>query len=447
MRAAFHTLGCKTNAYETQAILEQFETAGYEIGDFASACDVYIINTCAVTQEAARKSRQMTSRCKRMNPDALVVVTGCYAQDASEKIRTESLADIIVGNSEKSQILTIVEQRLNQAAENISGSTLTRVKDLTYCQEYENQKITNQGNHVRAYVKIQDGCNRFCSYCLIPFMRGRSRSRRIEDILDEAKNLAAKGYQELVLTGIDISTFCAEQTPGEDLAMLIEKLDAIEEIKRIRLGSLELGIISEAFMKRLKKLKSFCPQFHLSLQSGCDTVLSRMNRHYNTAEYADSVRLIRKYYENAAITTDIITGFPGETEEEFEETIQFTKDIFFSRVHVFPYSRREKTKADKMQGQLTKAVKEDRARRLIAITEQQRQDYEEKLIGTKCTILVEEVISAGNEEVPLYLAGYTPEYVRILVSPKQYQENGQDMINQLIEVVPTAFKDGNLWAE
>ncbi|MCF0229195.1 MAG: tRNA (N(6)-L-threonylcarbamoyladenosine(37)-C(2))-methylthiotransferase MtaB, partial [Parasporobacterium sp.] len=334
MIAAFHTLGCKTNAYETQAVLEQFRAAGFEIGEFSGVCDVYVINTCAVTQEAARKSRQMIGRCRKKNPHAVVVVTGCYAQDAGDKILADSMADIVVGNSMKSEILPRVTDKLRTSLE---GSMA--VKDLTHCTEYEDQIITGQGDHVRAYVKIQDGCDRFCSYCLIPFMRGRSRSRGVEEILSEAQTLAAGGYHELVLTGIDISSFTSGHDPAADVAELIEKLSAVEGIDRIRLGSLEVSLVTEPFVSAVRNVREFCPQFHLSLQSGCDAVLKRMNRHYTTEEYMMAVQLIRKYFPDAAVTTDIIAGFPGETAEEFETTLEFMEKVRFSRVHAFPYSR------------------------------------------------------------------------------------------------------------
>ena len=436
MRVSFHTFGCKTNAYETQAIREQFLAAGYEIGDFSESCDVYVINTCAVTAEAARKSRQMTGRCKRKNPQALVVVTGCYAQEAGEELLQETMADLVVGNSEKNRILPLVQELAK-------GRTV--VKDLSGCREYEKQNITSgQEGHVRAYVKIQDGCDRFCSYCLIPFLRGRSRSRDRRDILQEVRDLAASGYQEIVLTGIDISSFRSDGEKGEDLVDLLEELDRISGIKRIRLGSLEEGIVTEPFIKRLACVTSFCPQFHLSLQSGSDTVLKRMNRHYSTQEFYEAVEMIREYFPEAGITTDIITGFPGETEEEFDETMAFVRKTGFSRLHVFPYSRREGTRADQMPGQLTRAVREERAARLIFLGEQIREQYERRLIGKTCHILAEECVRTPDG---LFLAGYTPEYVRILLPVDMQSDVPKTLLNRIVPAVPKDFWNGGLVAE
>jgi len=437
MKVSFHTLGCKTNAYETQAIREQMEEAGWEVGEFSEPCDVYIINTCAVTREAARKSRQMTGRCKRQNPDALVVVTGCYAQEAGEELLSDTGADLVVGNGEKTRILSLITRHLPGAGE---PSDHLCLRDLSRCREYESQSITRQTGHVRVYVKIQDGCDRFCSYCLIPFLRGRSRSRDREDILQEVRDLAASGCQEIVLTGIDISSFRTGGEKGEDLVCLLEKLDRISGVERIRLGSLEEGIISKPFLERLVSVASFCPQFHLSLQSGSNTVLKRMNRHYTAQEFYQAVEMIRERFPNAGITTDIITGFPGETEEEFEETMAFARKTGFSRLHVFPYSRREGTRADQMPGQLTRAVREERAARLIRLGEQLREQYECRLIGKTCHILAEECVRTENG---LFLAGYTPEYVRILLPVQE----GQDMLNRIVPVVPKDFRNGGLVAE
>ena len=466
MRAAFHTLGCKTNAYETQAIQEQFEAAGYEIADFAEECDVYVVNTCAVTHEAARKSRQMTGRCKKNNPDALIVMTGCYAQEAAQKIVEDGLADIVVGNSEKSKIISIVSNKIKEkgqsgASQNASDFSTDEsgilVDDLTHCTTYENQNITSQGSHVRAYVKIQDGCNRFCSYCLIPFLRGRSRSRYLSEIIDEVKTLAAAGYQEIVLTGIDISSFEIHEADEDAIGLktsdepamyiLMKKISEIPGIRRIRLGSLEAGIASEEMIEKLSSIKQFCPQFHLSLQSGCDSVLKRMNRHYTTEEFVGCVETIRRYFPAAGITTDVITGFPGETDEEFAQTVEYVKKIAFSRMHVFPYSRRKKTRADQLPDQLPKAVKEARARELIAVGEELRKEYESRLIGCKCEILVEEIIE-DSATGRAYFAGYTPEYVRILADADIYGRNVEplnQMVNQMLTVVPTEFADDILY--
>ena len=444
MKVSFHTLGCKTNAYETQAIREQMEEAGWEVGEFSEPCDVYIINTCAVTREAARKSRQMTGRCKRQNPDALVVVTGCYAQEAGEELLSDTGADLVVGNGEKTRILSLITRHLPGAGE---PSDHLCLRDLSRCREYESQSITRQTGHVRVYVKIQDGCDRFCSYCIIPYLRGRSRSRDPEAILQEVARLAENGCREIVLTGIDISSYAF--SPEETLASLISRIGQIPGIERIRLGSLEVGIITKEFMETIQKVKSFCPQFHLSLQSGCDSVLKRMNRHYTTQQYKEAVDLIREYYPDAGITTDIITGFPGETEEEFEETVRFAQEIQFSRIHVFPYSRRPGTRADRLADQLSHAVKDERARRLISAAQELQEAYEQKLIGNPCEILVEEVFSApsgsterGREAV--YLAGYTPEYVRITAETDMDLRRADQLTGRIVCVQPEQFRDAIL---
>ena len=443
MKVSFHTLGCKTNAYETQAILEQFEGAGFEIGLFTDVCDVYVINTCAVTSEAARKSRQISARCRRLNPDAVVVVTGCYAQEAGAALLREAMADIVAGNGEKSSIVRLVLEKMD------SGKTpVLSLKEQTGLREYEDQHISGQEGHSRAYVKIQDGCDRFCSYCIIPFLRGRSRSRAQEDIISEVRNLALSGYCEIVLTGIDISSFTLKSgdDPQESLCRLIKLISEIPGVKRIRLGSLEEGIVSEKMAASLKEIKEFCPQFHMSLQSGSDSVLKRMNRHYTTADFAGAVDMIRRYFPNAAVTTDIITGFPGETEDEFLETCRFVEKIGFSRLHVFPFSAREGTKAARMPAQISKAVKEKRTRRLIGLGETLRRDYEKGFIGQECEILAEEIIASDNETV-LQMYGYSREYVRIMAEKTSGADAGNSDIllrGKLIRVLPEKFKNGLL---
>ena len=436
MRAAFHTLGCKTNSYETQAIKEQFEQAGFEIAEFSERADVYVINTCSVTAVAAQKSRQMLHRAKKMNPKALVVACGCYAQEAADKL-TENGVDLVIGNNEKSKTLELVRDYLEnqlRAAENVF------LQDLTHCTDYEEQTITNAGDHVRAYVKIQDGCNRFCSYCIIPYLRGRSRSRKMDEILSEVKTLAGKGIREIVLTGIDISDFkkteeeqpehgitAPGKTAPDHLAELIFEIEKLEGIERIRLGSLEAGIITEAFLKQIKNSKELCPHFHLSLQSGCDATLKRMNRDYTAAEFTKSLKMIRSCFAHPAITTDVIAGFAGETEEEFEETKRFVKEAAFSEMHVFPYSRRKGTRADKMPGQLTKAEKAERAGELIAIGKEMQLAFMEQFIGQEICILTEEAVSMEGKE---YLLGFTPEYIKAAV-PKEQAE-----VNKIVTLSP-----------
>lgn len=442
MIAAFHTLGCKTNSYETQAIKEQFEQAGFEIAAFSERADVYVINTCSVTAVAAQKSRQMLHRAKKMNPEALIVACGCYAQEAAEKL-AETDVDLLIGNNEKSKTLEMVQTYLKKkasASEKSSHEILLR--DLTHCTNYEEQSITNAGDHVRAYVKIQDGCNRFCSYCIIPYLRGRSRSRKTEEILSEVKTLAERGIKEIVLTGIDISDFKQEEQSGSDkqstapdhLAELIFEIEKIQGIERIRLGSLEAGIITEEFLKQIKSSTKLCPHFHLSLQSGCDATLKRMNRDYTAKEFMESVQMIRSCFAHPAITTDVIAGFAGETEEEFEETKRFVKEAFFSEMHVFPYSRRKGTRADKMPGQLTKAEKAKRAAELIAIGNEMQRSFMEQFIEQEICILTEEAVLIEGQE---YLLGFTPEYIKAAVPKKEAE------VNKIVTISPKKIIEFN----
>ena len=422
MKAAFHTLGCKTNAYETQAIIEQFEAAGYEITDFSEAADVYVINTCSVTAEAARKSRQMLHRAKGKNPDAIVAACGCFAQEAKEELLKDGTVDLCIGNNEKSSLLSI----LTSFREKREDAVL--VDDLTHCRQFEPQVISGAGTHIRAYVKVQDGCDRFCSYCIIPFLRGRSRSRNLSTIIKETETLSQQGIHEIVLTGIDISDFrIEEKTPEASLLLLLSKLHEVEGIERIRLGSLEEGILSAGFIQTLKTFPKLCPHFHLSLQSGCDATLLRMNRKYTTEAFEAVVLMLRETFSDPAITTDVICGFPGETEAEFEETLSFVKRIGFSQMHVFPYSRRKGTRADKMEGQLSRAEKAARSRRLIEEGRAMQTAYMESFLGKEVCVLTEETVRFQDRA---YLVGFTPEYVRALVPAQDHR------INRIVTIVP-----------
>ena len=450
MKAAFHTLGCKTNAYETQAVIEQFEAAGYEIVDFSGIADVYVINTCSVTAEAARKSRQMLRRAKGKNPNAVVAACGCFAQEAKEKLLKDGSVDLCIGNNEKSALLSMVtdycrpRKEASDTPENLvshssphaedgmppasASDAALLVTDLTHCRQYETQMISNAGSHVRAYVKIQDGCDRFCSYCIIPFLRGRSRSRELSAILSEVQTLAAQGIREIVLTGIDISDFRIEdRTPDESFLALLSGLHRIEGIERIRLGSLEEGILSSAFIQQLKDFPKLCPHFHLSLQSGSNAILARMNRKYSTEEFEEAVRMLRETFRDPAITTDIICGFPGETEAEFEETLVFAERIGFSQMHVFPYSRRKGTKADKMDGQLSRAEKAARCARLIEAGEKMQDAFMKSFLGREVSVLLEEEVRYQEKT---YFIGFTPEYIRTLVPAQGHH------INKIVTIVP-----------
>ena len=420
MRAAFHTLGCKVNAYESQAILEQFRENGFAIVGFRDEADVYIVNTCSVTAEAARKSRQMLHRCKKNNPNCLVAAIGCYAQEVKEELLSDGAVDLVVGNNEKNKIAETVLAMLQQK----SVPSRILYQDLTHCTEYEEQEITNQGNHVRAYVKIQDGCDRFCSYCIIPFLRGRSRSRKAEEVRKEVEQLADHGYQEIVLTGIDMSDY---QDEDKTLADVIGIVNEVPGISRIRISSLEERIITEDFLQQIVPYEKLCPHFHLSLQSGCDETLKRMNRHYTSADYLKAVALIRKYYEDPAITTDVIVGFPGETEDEFAASKRTVEKAAFSEVHVFPFSRRKGTKADQMPDQLTRSQKEERVASMMDLTRRMQKDYLQSFVGKELSVLVEEEITWEGGS---YQVGFSRNYLKCLI------HTDEKLINKIVTFVP-----------
>ena len=450
LKAAFHTLGCKVNSYETQAIKEQFLALGFKEAGFDEPADVYVINTCSVTQVAERKSRQMISRARKLSPAAVIAATGCYAQEDAKKLIADGNVDLVIGNNEKSRLAGIalkkLEEKRKYTAKNVGNEAkqgeneentseevykntendAVYVADMTRCKDYEELKISSAGEHTRAYIKIQDGCNRFCSYCMIPYLRGRSRCRKAADIIPEAKTLAANGYKEIVLTGIDISDFEEEghKKGDESLLYLIKEISKITGIKRIRLGSLECSVITDAFLEGVSRTGSFCPQFHLSLQSGSDSVLKRMNRKYTPDEYYEKVCLIRKYFPDAAITTDIIVGFPGETDEEFKQTCEFVKKVAFSRVHVFKYSKRKGTRAASLPGQVDGNIKNARSGQLIKITDELQKEYEEKFIGRKVCVLFEEKTKGG------FYTGYTPEYVRAAAF------GDEDITGKILNIVP-----------
>jgi threonylcarbamoyladenosine tRNA methylthiotransferase MtaB len=380
--AALRNLGCKVNACETEAMREILEEAGYEIVDFSESADVYVINTCTVTQIADRKSRQMLHRARRMNPNAVVIAAGCYVESAKLTGEEDDAVDIYIGNNEKGRLLELIHTF--EEKRQIIRSEI----DISKEASYESLPIHVSGEHTRAFLKIQEGCNRFCSYCIIPYVRGRIRSSKPEEVISQIRELAANGSKEIVLDGIHLTSY--GQDLGTDLLSLLHEIDQIEGIDRVRLGSIEPNFITEESAKELASLKKFCPHFHLSLQSGCDSVLKRMNRHYTTSEFKEICRILRNYFDDPALTTDIITGFPGETEEEFEETYAFMEELNFYELHVFPYSMRKGTKAAAMSGQITKKVKSERSARLLALTEKQKKQYEEKHLGKEVSILIEE---------------------------------------------------------
>ncbi len=402
-KAALHNLGCKVNSYETEAMQQMLEDAGYEIVPFSEKADVYIINTCSVTNIADRKSRQMLHRAKHLNPDSIVIGTGCYVQTAYEKLKEDVAVDILIGNNRKQDLLRIIQEY-----ETEHRVTDTCIDINQGVQEYENLNVSRAAEHTRAFLKVQDGCNQFCSYCIIPYARGRVRSKQIADVRKEAEALAAGGYQEIVLTGIHLSSFGVDH--GETLLELIEELHKITGIQRIRLGSLEPGIVTDAFAEALSRLPKVCPHFHLSLQSGCDTVLKRMNRKYDSAEYEEKCKILRKYFEHPAITTDIIVGFPGETEEEFAKTCEFVEQIRFYEIHVFKYSKREGTVAASMKDQVDESIKNDRSTHLLTLAENLKQEYMQWYEEKKVPVLFERKVERDGK---LYYEGFTPEYVKV----------------------------------
>lgn len=413
-KVALHNLGCKVNAYETEAMQEMLEHAGYEIVPFQEGADIYVINTCTVTNIADRKSRQMLHRARKMNPDAVVVAAGCYVQAQAEKQVIDPCIDIVLGNNKKQDLLTAL-----QAYEEAHGD-LREVIDINHTKEYENLHLTKQGEHTRAYIKVQDGCNQFCSYCIIPYARGRVRSRAKEDVVAEVTDLAKNGYQEVVLTGIHLSSYGIDFENEDNLLSLIRAVHEIEGIKRISLGSLEPRIITEEFVQAIAALPKMCPHFHLSLQSGCNETLKRMNRRYTSEEFYEKCEILRKYFEKPALTTDVIVGFPQETEEEFETTYEFLKKICFYETHIFKYSKREGTKAAVMQGQIPEQIKAKRSARLIELGEKNRRAYEESFLGKTVEVLVEEKSDVNGKEM---WTGHTKEYMKIALESEKNLQN------------------------
>ena len=426
-KVALHNLGCKVNAYEVEAMQQLLENAGYETVPFEEGADVYVINTCTVTNIADRKSRQMLHKAKKMNPDAIVVATGCYAQADTEKLKEDTAVDLILGNNQKTQIVEALEEYEKEHAKQV------QVIEINHTKEYEELSISSTAEHVRAYIKVQDGCNQFCTYCIIPFARGRVRSRKIEEVLSEVETLAAKGYKEVVLTGIHLSSYGVDfpKEERESLLSLIQAVSRVEGISRIRLGSLEPRIITEEFLEGIVKTGKVCPDFHLSLQSGCNKTLKNMNRRYSAQEYAEKCELIRKFYPAPALTTDVIVGFPQETEEDFEESYEFVKKIHFYETHIFKYSRRHGTKAASMDGQLTEAAKAQRSDRMLELHEIRAREYEEAMIGKKMELLLEEEIEIDGR--PWYV-GHSREYVRAVIS-----KTDAHRVNDLVTVKAVAF--------
>ena len=412
-KVALHNLGCKVNAYETEAMQEMLKNNGYEIVPFKEGADIYVINTCTVTNMADRKSRQMLHRAKKMNPNAIVVATGCYVQAQEENGEVDECIDIIIGNNKKKDLIEILENHVKKS-----------VIDINHTKEYETMHLSKTAEHTRAYIKVQDGCNQFCTYCIIPFARGRVRSRAKDDVICEVTDLARNGYKEVVLTGIHLSSYGVD-LKNENLLSLILAVHEVEGIERIRLGSLEPRIITEEFAETIAGLPKMCPHFHLSLQSGCDETLRRMNRRYTSEEYYEKCQILRKYFDNPALTTDVIVGFPGETEEEFEKSKAFVDKVNFYETHIFKYSKRKGTKAAVMEDQVPEQLKTVRSNLMLEMDELKRKAYEETFSGKEVEVLFEEQI---NKNGTCCWVGHTKEYVKVAL---QTEENLQ---NQLANV-------------
>ena len=435
-KAALHNLGCKVNAYETEAMQQQLEERGYEIVPFDQKADVYIINTCSVTNIADRKSRQMLHRAKKLNPEAVVVAAGCYVQVASDALKEDDSVDIIVGNNNKARLADILEEYMKDRQGDEGGYVL----DIARAREYEELHVSRLGEHTRAFIKVQDGCNQFCSYCIIPYARGRVRSRKPEDVEAEVKGLVARGYREVVLTGIHLSSYGTEHMEGSPvkggdwdsgpLWDLIERIHRVEGLERIRLGSLEPRIITREFAEKLAGLPEFCPHFHLSLQSGCDATLKRMNRHYTTEDYLRRCGILREIFDHPAITTDVIAGFPGETEEEFEETRRFLETVRFYEMHVFKYSKRQGTRAAVMEDQVSEQVKARRSDVLRELEKTMSREYRERFAGSRVSVLFEEAAEIGGK---WYMMGHTPQYVRAAL-PLEDGMNREEFGGRIMEL-------------
>lgn len=442
---AFHNLGCKVNSYEMEVMQQKLRDKGYHLVPFDQKADIYIVNTCTVTNIADRKSRQMLHRAKQKNPEAVVVAVGCYVQTGLDAIEKDDSIDLAIGNNRKKDIVELLEAYLASREDSrqdppdagerpardktLGGTAVLEIGDV---HEYEEMVLRQTSEHTRAYIKIQDGCNQFCSYCAIPLARGRVRSRREEDILREIRGMAEAGYREVVLTGIHISSYGMDS--GCDLLGLIEQIHEIEGVDRIRLGSLEPRIITEEGAGRLAALPKLCPHFHLSLQSGCDDTLKRMNRHYTTGEYYRSVELLRSAFGHPAITADVIVGFPGESEEEFAKSRDFLEKVGFYELHIFKYSRREGTAAAKMPGQVPDTVKNMRSSELFALERKQSREFRSYYIGRETEILLEEVKKIRDRD---YLLGHTKDYVKIAIPLAEHET--VPMPGQLVAVAVKDF--------
>lgn len=422
-KVAFCSLGCKVNQYETNAMAQKFIEHGYEVVEFDEYADVYIVNTCTVTNVADRKSRQMLRRAKEINKDATLVACGCYAQVAKDELKKIPEIDLIIGNNEKNDIIQIVENHISQkGAEDL-------VSDVMYKLDYVELGTTTYTEKTRAVIKVQDGCDRFCSYCLIPYARGHIRSRKIENVIEEIKKVVEEGINEVVITGIHIASY-GRDFKGENIGLidLLEEINKIQGLHRIRLGSIEPTIITDEFVERLSKLDKICDHFHLSLQSGCTGTLKRMNRRYTTEEFKAVTKRLRAKFPNAALTTDIIVGFPGETDDEFNTTYEFLKEIAFYKMHIFKYSQRKGTKAAVMPNQVDGKIKEERSKKLIELSNENEYNYNKKYIGKQVEVLFEE--REGE-----YLKGHTTNYIVV-----KHKTDKDDLINKIAKVTVNEAK-------
>lgn len=417
-KAALHNLGCKVNAYETEAMQQLLEKAGYEIVPFSQKADVYVINTCSVTNMADRKSRQMLHKAKKNNPEAIVVAAGCYVQTKEAEAAADEAIDIIIGNNKKNELVAAIRE----FEEKHGISKEENIEDINHVkQDFEEMFIDHTAEHTRAFIKVQDGCNQFCSYCIIPYARGRVRSRKMDNVIAEVKGLAEHGFREIVLTGIHLSSYGVDT--GDNLLSLIKAVSRVQGIERIRLGSLEPKIVTEEFARKLSNIDKICPHFHLSLQSGCDETLARMNRKYTTAEYEQGCQMLRRYFDHPAITTDVIVGFPGETEAEFQKTYDYLRKIHFYEMHIFKYSKRQGTRAAVMENQVPEEIKTKRSAELISLGEDMSEEFRNFYIGKKTEVLFEEEIELDGKK---YFIGHTREYVKAAI------ESSENLSNQMV---------------
>lgn len=419
-KVSFYTLGCKVNQYETNAMAQKFKEAGYEIVDMNDdISDICIVNTCTVTNMSDRKSRHSLRRVKEKNPSAIIAAVGCYAQVAKNDLENMPEIDIVLGNEEKANIVQYVERFMT------NRNKVIEIEDIGSKKEFEDMGQITYTEKTRAFIKVQDGCNQFCSYCIIPYARGRVRSRNAESIIDEITQIAQNGIKEVVITGIHVASYGRDFGKENGLIELLEKINAIKGIKRIRLGSLEPKIITEDFMQRLIKLDKICHHFHLSLQSGCDATLKRMNRKYTTSEVHEIIERLRRYYNDVMLTTDIIVGFPGETEEEFETTYQFLKEAQLYKMHVFQYSPRKGTRAAVMPNQIDGNIKEARSKRLIELSNENQMMYNERLVGQEVEVLFEDKEVENGES---YYRGHTQNYILVKYKTNENLENTLKLI-------------------